>query len=334
MVATRSSESTPTTTTTPSPSVVCTTMAPRPCPTSKPAAAKKHPTASCRVCRVASHLKEVRRDDGSKLLEAESAANAANEPITAISRANPIPAQHKPQRRRARQPAPADSSHNDSSVVDVSNEGSFFSDESYPDEDNAAQGDQEGVPESDDGHSEDVIGQGAAAAPGGAGASSGSSNRSPSQKPSSSSSSDQSSSEDESNRGENRCNQMNGSEEGSCGEPTCNNCHPENTYESVPSSSEPPSFADDDFPSGKEPSPSEVHTESDPVSSESADESSSESEQPVVDEEYSSSHDPSPSEVDAHDPESSCGPDCNECHHENLFGQPAPSSSSSSGLGE
>jgi hypothetical protein len=307
----------------------------------KASSCKEASDCVCRTCRISGPAKKV-RDDRSKPLEVEY--SGINETVNeAIARLRPDLTQHKPQ-RRVQKPAPVDpSSHNDSSLADASgNEGSFFSDEEYPDEDNAAHGSQDGSG-----------GQEAAdaAAPDGDGSSSGSSNRSPGQKSSSSSSNDQSSSENESNCGENRCNQWNGSHESSCGEPVCYNCHPELAYESVPRSSEPwsvsskpPSLVDDDDPSDKDPSPSEVHTESDVASNESADESSSEhengseKEQSIVDDESSSNEDPTPSEIDAarhHGSDGSCGrPDCDDCHPENVFGQAVPSSSSSSGLGE
>jgi hypothetical protein len=191
----------------------------------------------CRACRIASRLSNV------------YAANAIDEPITALSYANPNPARHK-QKRGAQQPAPADadSSHNDASLVDASgnNEGSGFSDEEYQDENDAAHGSQDG--------------------------------------------------------------------------------------------SEPPSLIDDESPSDKDPTPSEVHTESDDASDESTDESSSEDEQSekeqsFADDESSSNEDPTSSEVEAHNhgSEGSCGdPECDDCHPENVFGQPAPSSSSAS----
>jgi hypothetical protein len=191
----------------------------------------------CHACRIASRLSKV------------YAANAIDEPIAALSCANPNPAQHKP-KRGAQQPAPADadSSHNDASLVDAfgNNEGSGFSDEEYQDENDAAHGSQDG--------------------------------------------------------------------------------------------SEPPSLIDDGSPSDKDPTPSEVHTESDDASDESTDESSSEDEQSekeqsFADDESSSNEDPTSSEVEAHNhgSEGSCGdPECDDCHPENVFGQPAPSSSSAS----
>jgi hypothetical protein len=285
----------------------------------------------CRTCHISGPSKKV-RDDRSKPLEVKY--SGINETVNeTIIRLRPNLVQQKPQ-SRAQQPTPADTSaHNDSSLADASgNEGSFFSDESYPDEDNAAHGSQNGS-----GGQEAAD---AAAPPGGDGSSSGSSNRSPSQKSSSSSSSEQSSSEDESNRGENRCNQWNGSHESSCGEPVCYNCHPEYAYESVPASSEPPSLVQDDAPSDKDSSPSEVHTESVAASSESAQESFSEyeNEQSIADDESSSSEDPTSSEIYAarhNGSDGSCGrSDCDDCHPGNVFGRPAPSSSSSSGLGE
>jgi hypothetical protein len=286
----------------------------------------------CRTCRISGPAKKV-RDDKSKPLEVEYEIGIDETVNETIKRLRSNLAQHKPQRRRAQQPAPADaSSHNDFSLADVSGDkGSFFSDESYPDEDNAAHGSQDGSG-----------GQEAAdaAAPGGDGSPSGSSDKSPSQKPTSSSSSEQSSSEDDSNRGENRCNQWNGSHESSCGEPVCYNCHPEYAYESVPASSEPPSLVHDDSPSDKDSSPSEVHTESVAASSESAQESFSEyeNEQSIADDESSSSEDPTSSEIYAarhNGSDGSCGrSDCGDCHPGNVFGRPAPSSSSSSGLGE
>jgi hypothetical protein len=308
----------------------------------KSGSCKERSGCFCRTCRISGPAKKV-RDDRSKPLEVEY--SGINETVNeTINRPRPNLSQQKPERRRARQPAPADaSSHNDFSLADASgNEGSFSSDEDYPDEENAAHGSQDGSG-----------GQEAAdaAAPGEEGSPIGSSDRSPSQKSLSSSSSEQSSPEEESNRSENRCNQWNGSHESSCGESVCYNCHPELAYESVPGSSEPwsvssepPSLVDDDDPSDKDSSPSEVHTESDVASSESADESSSEhentnnNEQPIADDESSSNDDPTSSEIYAarhNGSEGSCGrPDCDDCHPENVFGQAAASPSSSNGLGE